>query len=214
MPSPGVELNRTNFYKLLFQTPGKLHQKNFAPLSAHSDCPYQSDNQWLRKMWKEDILQPGKCNHKGHCRQKMSTQRRKGWNNRFVFSWQSEAAENMNLMKQPKLQWRMRSRKERGWLQGETALPVPSRPLQRCYQMRRQKSDGSRNQQLGENEQIRKEYVWLFCTWLMGEKRSLNLCGVRSPWVTWALQSSTIVLPEAFPSGWPKENNCFHHLLF
>lgn len=36
MPSPGVELNRKNFHKLLFQTPGKLHRKSFAPLSAHS----------------------------------------------------------------------------------------------------------------------------------------------------------------------------------
>lgn len=132
----------------------------------------------------------------------------------LCFLGKAEAADNTNLMKQPKLQWRIRSRKERGWLQGETALPVFSRPSERCYRTRRQKTDQSRNQQLGENEQIRKEYVWLFCTWLMGEKRSLNLCGVRSPWVTLALQSGTIVLPQVFPSGWSKENNCFHHLLF
>lgn len=72
----------------------------------------------------------------------------------------------------------------------------------------------SRNQQLGENEQSRKEYVWLFWVQLMGEKRSLNLSVVRSLTVTLALASSTIVLPEVFPFGRSKENNCFHHLLF
>lgn len=230
MPSLGVEstveLNRTNFHKLLFQTPGKLHQKALHPVLLtqwHKSCPCQSENQtlitWTVKMWE-------KCESRIFCNPGNTITRDtggrksqpRGEGKREIIDLcslgRAETAENMNLMKQPKLQQRIRSRKERGWLQGERALPVSSRPSERCYQKRRQKTDQSRNQQLGENEQLRKEYVWLFCTWLMGEKRSLNLCGVRSPWVTWALQSSSIVLPEVFPSGRSKENNCFHHLLF
>lgn len=86
----------------------------------------------------------------------------------------------------------------------------------------------SRNQQLGENEQTRKKYVWLFWIWLLGEKRSLNLSRVRSLSVTLALQSSTIVLPEVFPFGqWTVftifsfnfkiqwfGSSCFHTLLY
>lgn len=209
-----VEINRTNFHKLLFQTPPKQLCTPFCSLGDIWVVPTNlRSNDW-GKYESRIFCNLGNAITRDTGGRKFQPREGKIEIIDLCSLGTAEAAGNMNLMKQPKLQWRIRSRKEGGWLQGETALPVSSRPLERCYQMRRQKTDQSRNQQLGENEQIRKEYVWLFCTWLMGEKRSLNLCRVRSPWVTWALQSSTIVLPEVFPSGWSKENNCFHHLLF
>lgn len=203
----------TNF---CFKLPANSTKKALQPFlltQGHKNCPYQFEKHWA-KCKRRIFFNLGNAITSDTWGRKFQPREGKTEIIDLCSCGRAEAAENVNLMKQLKLQWRIRSRKERGWLQGETALPVSSRPSERCYQKRRQKTDQSRNQQLGENEQIRKEYVWLFCTWLMGEKRSLNLCGVRSPWVTWALQSSTIVLPEVFPSGRSKENNCFHHLLF
>lgn len=138
------------------------------------------------------------------------------WNNRFLFAWQCWSSWNHKLSEAI---WRRRiRRRNKRW---EDCLQRSSPTFQQIFKevslnekIKDWSETQSRNQQLGENEQSRKEYVWLFWVQLMGEKRSLNLSVVRSLTVTLALASSTIVLPEVFPFGRSKENNCFHHLLF